>query len=101
MSEFTDKQPEQFDGTPPDGEPGYFFGWDAENVPHILHWNVRDDHAVWLAVTLEHANEPRNLVRPVVHALEGSNVGRIVKWQRAPALWAILDAPPTPAPPES
>lgn len=77
------------DGTPHDGEPGYFLGYDADKQPYILKWRG-GEHPCWLAISLD--DHPHNSAEPIVHALIDNNVGKIVRWAPLPLRWSVLQA---------
>lgn len=72
-------------GAPPDGEPWFYLGYDANRQPHIMRWysNTDTGEAYWLAISLQ--DHPTRNCEPVVHAIRGENVGMIVRWAMLPA----------------
>ena len=72
---------EMFDGWPPDGEPGLFYGFDADCNSALLWWQDGN----WYGVRWQF-----DLDRPVPQAfLRGDGTqGFVVKWARAPMRWS-------------
>lgn len=78
-------------GMPPDGEPGYFIGYDADLQPFILKWRSKGERfdAMWLAVTLDDEAHVGG-AGPLVLALIGENAKRIVRYAPLPLRWSVL-----------
>lgn len=53
-------------GAPPDGEPWFYLGYDANRQPHIMRWysNTDTGEAYWLAISLQ--DHPTRNCEPVV-----------------------------------
>jgi hypothetical protein len=87
---------ERFDGLPPDGEPGQFFGFDKDGRAFILRW-VRpqfEDGGFWGAIGFEAASgHSRRDFEPVSFQCRGDH--RITHWAAAPHVWPADEAAAT------
>lgn len=66
----------------------YLFGFDADGQPYIVKWCDRKDWQGWLAISLD--DHDHNTAEPIVHAIEGANTNKLVKWSDAPLRWSTL-----------
>lgn len=69
------------DGVPPNGEQGYFLGYDADRQPYLLMWSSRGGGA-WMAVSFDKTPDGG---MPVTHILEQSDSRvTITRWAALP-----------------
>lgn len=83
----------EFDGLPPDAEPGYFVGFDADRQPYILKWRAeteRHSPACWFAISLD--DTALGGAEPILHE---NNVGKITRWARLPLRWSAMGLSPS------
>lgn len=76
---------QQFDGWPPDGEPGFFFGADAQQWPSILWWRHDDYFTGWVGVGIQQDDVRGTIPLAFNRAPETEHL--VVKWARAPLVF--------------
>jgi hypothetical protein len=91
MMDVTEWTYKEFDGLPPNGESGYFLGYDADLQPYILKWNTRTG-GFWMAATLDDATAGDwGGAEPIAHALGPDHRVQIKKWAALPVRWSVLE----------
>lgn len=92
MPEFKPYLFETHEGLPPDGEPGTYFGFDADGNVWLLRWQVLRPSArgVWTAIGFEAGRQ----FHPTVRLLREENTAFIVRWAAAPAPWSTVEGSP-------
>ena len=87
ISDLTEYKFETHEGWPPNGEPGFFFGFDAACNPAILHWREGAWHGVRWQLN-QQAIARYNTMPEAFRRGEGTG-DYVVRWAFAPHVYDI------------